>query len=460
MKKRYLKHLVALGGTWLGLCSNAGWAIAAERVNSLEMLEREKFTFQVRNASVRSVAELIAEKAGLELQFPAGSEGRISFSVRNQTLLDALDLIVSRTSLEYDVEGRVLVFRASGADQRAGRGARRPASAGSSSSGGVHSIPLQFNTTREVLANLKSMLGDGENLFSDETSNTLIFQGSEHTYSRLLEVLPLLDQMPTQILIDAQIVETTRTAMEALGLSYGALENPNPVKVGEGNPVASLPGPASPNLSLAYRIGTVGSSALDLKLAAAESAGNAKVVSRPKVVTLNNTLARVTSGISFHVKTIAALTGNQGQPTAGGVQRLQSGLQLNVTPTIMGKELIRLKLDIDNSQPDESSSVDGIPGIVSNAANTSVIVGQGRTAVIAGLIKNSKSHSNNAVPVLSKMPVIGPLFSNLTDSDRNNELVIFITPQVVTPENDLRAMGALPASVPPANSTPNATATP
>jgi type IV pilus assembly protein PilQ len=115
----------------------------------------------------------------------------------------------------------------------------------------------------------------------------------------------------------------------------------------------------------------------------------------------------------------------------------------------MGKELIRLKVTINNSQPDESTTVDGIPGIISNAATTSVIVGHGRTAVIAGLIKNVKAHSTASIPFLSKLPIIGGLFSNFSDSERNNELVIFITPQVVTPENDLRSTQLETVSVNP-----------
>jgi type IV pilus assembly protein PilQ len=158
------------------------------------------------------------------------------------------------------------------------------------------------------------------------------------------------------------------------------------------------------------------------------------------VVTLNNTAANIQSGISFNIKTLSAVgTGGGAATTAtGGVATLNAGLTLNVTPTIMGQDLIRLNIVINNSQPDESQIVDGIPGIVNNAATTSVIVAGGRTAVIAGLVKNTGGRSVASVPFFANIPILGAFFRNSTSSDRNNELVIFITPQIVSPTSDLK----------------------
>jgi type II secretory pathway component GspD/PulD (secretin) len=202
---------------------------------------------------------------------------------------------------------------------------------------------------------------------------------------------------------------------------------------------AAGPAPALANGALKLNVGQLAGGNLEVVLSAAESNGDARVISRPKVVTLNNTAANIDSGVSFYIKTLSNTVAGAGNAAvAGGVSRLQAGLSLSVTPTIMGKDLVKLLININNSSPDEAQAVDGIPGILNNSATTSVIVAEGRTAVIAGLVKNTGGKSSAGLPFFQNIPILGALFRNSTYSDRNNELVMFITPQIVTPQMDLR----------------------
>jgi type IV pilus assembly protein PilQ len=163
-------------------------------------------------------------------------------------------------------------------------------------------------------------------------------------------------------------------------------------------------------------------------------------------MTLNNQQARINSGITYSIKTLSSISASSTSSSVsssssssgtsgsgvltGGVTSVSAGLNLTITPSLVGNEQIRLVVDISNSQPDEGTAIDGIPGILTNSANTSVIVKNHETAVIAGLIKQSKSNSSSGVPILSNIPLIGWLFKSNSKSDRNNELVIFITPGV------------------------------
>jgi type II secretory pathway component GspD/PulD (secretin) len=112
------------------------------------------------------------------------------------------------------------------------------------------------------------------------------------------------------------------------------------------------------------------------------------------------------------------------------VTPINAGLTLNVLPLLVGDEEIRMTVDINNSTSDMGNSVDGIPGIMQNSANTAVIVRNKQTAVIAGLIKQAKSKTSSGVPFLQDIPLIGSFFKSRSVTDNNNELVIFLTPSI------------------------------
>jgi type II secretory pathway component HofQ len=117
------------------------------------------------------------------------------------------------------------------------------------------------------------------------------------------------------------------------------------------------------------------------------------------------------------------------------VTSLQAGLNLDILPILVGDDEIKLNVDINNSTSDVGSSVDGIPGILKNSANTTVIVRDKQTAVIAGLIKQNKAKTSGGVPFLQDIPLLGLLFKSHEVLNQNNELVIFLTPTIGNPEN-------------------------
>jgi type IV pilus assembly protein PilQ len=102
-----------------------------------------------------------------------------------------------------------------------------------------------------------------------------------------------------------------------------------------------------------------------------------------------------------------------------------------VTPEIVGNELIRLQIDISSSEADLGNSVDGIPGVVRSAAKTSLIVKEGVTATIGGLVKYSQSNADTGVPFLRNIPLLGWVFKSASTQKNNSELLIFITPRIM-----------------------------
>lgn len=419
-------------------------ATAARAVDLGEAFDKRRFSLNVRNGELREVISAIASRGRIEAHSESSVAGKISISLKNVTLSEALEQLAEENGLDYVIEKDRLVVRKV-SEGTAGGFSRLPASAlsagnaGTTGVGGVREIPVKYAQATTLLTQLQPMIAKEDSVIVDQLSNSLIFQGSESGYVRLLEVVRALDRLPQQILIEAQIVETSRSFLQAFGFNWGLTGDPTfQTTTSRLAVVSNPPSPTSPTGALRYAItNNWGGVPLDVRLSAAESNGDAKVISRPKVVTLNNTPANIQSGISFNVKTLSTVTSGSTAAT-GGVSTLNAGLTLNVTPTVMGKDLVKLAIQINNSQPDESQIVDGIPGIVNNSANTSVIVSEGRTAVIAGLVKNNGGRAVASVPFFANIPILGALFRSTNVSDRNNELVIFITPQLVSPHDDLK----------------------
>lgn len=388
-------------------------------------------TVNVKDSPLRNVLEMIAARAGLQLVMGKDVNVNVSLSQTGMSARKILDQIASEQQIEYTISGSQLIVTKRGIG---------------GSIGDSHMIHLNYVSAADVVAKVNGVVGGDERILLDERENNIIFMGSKTNFEKIRSLAMLFDSPPKQILIEGLIVETSHSFMRQLGVSFAAL-----------GVQANVPKPASPNLSFTGVLDGLGSKSIEVQLAAAESNGEAKIVSRPKVMTLNNRPARIQSGVTYYVKTLTnvqvgngaggqvggvgmggAVGGAVGGLAVGGVTPINAGLTLNVLPLIVGDEEIRMNVEINNSSSDMGNSVDGIPGIMQNAANTAVIVRNKQTAVIAGLIKQAKSKTSSGVPFLQDIPLIGSFFKSRAVSDNNNELVIFLTPSLGLPNDTVK----------------------
>jgi len=405
----------------------------------------KRFTINFKNTSVEDALNLIASKANLHLKLQGKLSGKINYAMVDSSLEDAMEKISEDNKLDYRVKDGTLVVGA------AKENARSPASIGDTN-GTLddmdliyRSIPINYSNAREMTISLLKTLHQGESLVADDVNNTLIVYSSQTTFKKIESFVALYDRRPFQILIEAQIVETTKNFARDLGISWGDLNATSGSTPNIGGGILT-PAPSNPNIVMRALMGTMDGRILEANLQAAETRGDAKVVSRPKVFTLNNRKATIHSGITYNIRTLSNVIAGGGAPSsgspstpgstsgtsiAGGLMSISSGLELDVTPTVVGAGLVRLALKVTNSEPDTGAAVDGIPGINDNSAETAILVQGGQTATIAGLLKNAVSNTQQGVPWLSHLPVIGWLFSSHSDRDTTSELMIFITPHVV-----------------------------
>jgi len=389
----------------------------------VDRLSRSRFSVNFQNSDVSGLLRLVAAQTGLQLKADPSVAALVTLTQPNATAREILDRLSQDQEIEYSVEGNTLYVSK--------RSVGVPGATGS-----VHHVLLKFASASDVVGKLGPIVPVTEKLIVDESANSIMFVGSELSWQKVSQVVSFLGVIPAQVMIEAQIVETSNSFLRDLGIAVGATSKNGKHSIDVDSPIALTP-------NLGYS-GLVSGKAfnLDVKLNAAESRGDAKVISRPKVMTLNNKKAKIESGLSINVKTLStaisnptvapgdASTGTAGLAATSGVTTLQAGLTLEILPTIVEGDLLRLNVNIANNQPDESDKVDGIPTVHTNSASTSILVRSGETAIIAGLIKQTNSKNEGGVPVLSSIPLLGGLFGNSSRTDRNNELTIFITPTI------------------------------
>jgi len=165
---------------------------------------------------------------------------------------------------------------------------------------------------------------------------------------------------------------------------------------------------------------------LDLRLSAGESSGMTKIISSPKITTLDNREAKIEQGQSIPYQTSSA---NQGIKT----EFVDATLTLTVTPKVTPDGHVHMKIKITKNRPGIAASSLVPPPIDKKEASTEVLVKDGETTVIGGIFEVTDEDSDAGVPWFSKLPVIGYLFKHTSRSDRKSELLIFITPKIITP---------------------------
>ncbi len=391
---------------------------------------QKRFSINLRDTEVRDVLRFLGVQGGVRIVVDDAIKGKVSYTLSDMTLDQALEKITTDQKLVYIEENGSIYVSPDGPTEGTA------ASHSPVGKANVYRIEVINASAQSIVEKLpKSLLKGGESLIIDEETNGLVFHGSEVTNRKLKEFISVFDQVPLQILIEGQIVETSKNFARDIGFSWGL-----------GGTQLSSAQPSAANIAGKLIFGKIGERNLEATLLAAESEGDAKIISRPKVVTLNNKQATIHSGITLHVKTLSNTTtqaaggttgggtGEDGGTTsiAGGLRAVSAGFNLTVQPLVVGKELVKLMVSVSNSEPNFGLAVDGIPGIVDNTANTSIIIRDGTTAVMAGLVKSSLSRSESRVPWIARIPLIGLLFGSHSNKDVRNELMIFLTPRILT----------------------------
>ncbi len=317
-------------------------------------------------------------------------------------------------------------------------------------------VRISYSEAAKLRENLEKFLTlnkDGKPLGSvmvDEHTNSLIIQAIRNDLARILAVVEKLDRPTAQVLIEAHIVETTSSTGRQLGIQWGGLfygssgGNHNWLGPGggsyddslydsAGDPIWHLPPignminfpvlEGSTGMSLGFMFENIGHSLLTLQLTALQEEGKLNILSSPSITTLENQLAFIESGEKVPIQTV--------EDGEVNIKYEDAVLRLEVTPHVIDKNFLKLKIITNKDELDFTRTVAGNPTIITKKAETTVMLSHGQTTVIGGLNKERVSEAESGVPLLKDIPWLGWLFKSRENTEAMEEVLIFITPYIL-----------------------------
>ncbi len=414
----------------------------------------KRVSFEFKDIDIHNLLRIIAEISKKNIVVADDVAGRVTIRLRNVPWDQALELILRSKGLGKEELGSIIrVAPLKALEEEAKLRAERRKAMETQEELVVQLIPVNYAVAKDMADRVKDVLTPRGSVTVDTRTNVMIVKDVASNINRARSLVQNLDTQTPQVLIESRIVEANTNFTREIGVQWGALAEasqamgnptglifPNNVSVGGGSQQTNSQGTAdlphwAVNLpagvgqgsggALGFHFGSAGGALqLNLRLSALENQGHVKTISAPKVATLDNNTARISQGISIPYTT----TSQNGANTVFAEARLA----LEVTPHITQDGSILMAIKAENNQPDPSQlSVNGQPAIQRKEANTQVLVKDGDTTVIGGIYVRRGATSTAGIPLLSKIPLLGYLFRNESESDERQELLIFITPRIL-----------------------------
>ncbi len=297
----------------------------------------------------------------------------------------------------------------------------------------------------------------------DETTNTLIITDVKENIDAIRHLVTLLDQPEPQVEIETRIVIANRSFSRDLGVQLNALAlntstggtagygtaQPSPLANSTGtggatntiglrpsgipqgilNPSGAL-GANLPNTVIGLTTGMIGTAQISALITAAETRGQVKIIATPRVTTLNNRKAEISSGQQIPVTTPQTGAGGTGGVLVFTTQFVSVPLRLAVTPRITDAGTVLLHVSAENNTVNTAIAINGTPGIDTQKMETYVLVPDGGTTIVGGVLGENENEVQNRTPGLGSIPVLGNLFKRKLVTKQSNEILFFITPRI------------------------------
>jgi type IV pilus assembly protein PilQ len=444
---------------------------AAQKVEEKPVYTGERLTLNFQDIETRAVLQLLADASGQNIVVSDSVSGSVTLRLQNVPWDQALDIVLRTKGLDKRRSDNVIIVAPTdelAAREKAELAARQDVQ----ELAPLRSEYLQVNYAKatDLAALIRSQSGGGllskrGSVAVDERTNTLLLQDSSDRLDDIRRLVGTLDIPIRQVQIEARIVIVNDEFTRELGARVGytgvrangndgvfatsgtvaatdsvagsALDNlaggtgPFPVDIPTGSAGApqrynvNLP-VASPAGSLAFML--LGSDYLvDLEISAAQAEGRGEVISTPRVITANQREASIQQGVEIPYQESAS-------SGAATIQFKEAVLSLKVTPQITPDNRIILDLNVKKDSVGQiivGGAGQQVPSIDTREITTQVLVNDGQTVVLGGILETERRESEKKVPYLGDVPVLGHLFKSTSRTNNKDELLIFVTPKIL-----------------------------
>jgi type IV pilus assembly protein PilQ len=418
----------------------------------------EPISVNLKEVDLRDFFRLIHEISGLNVVLDPAVKGSLTIVLDEVPWDQALDIVLQNNGLDKQLNGNVLRIATHETLRKEAETQRDLEKAQSEAIAPVTvTRVLSYAKASSMKDTLKKFLSARGDILSDDRSNQLIIRDIPSVIPTVDNLIHQLDRKSQQVEIEARVISASRSFSQDIGTELGfAGTTTGGRNVFGGDPAVGCSGatggfPPSPltcatgtssgngtttgtplNTSLSAGVPTSGFSfshrspnfAVDLFITAAEAKGVGKLLSKPRIVTQNNEKAIVQQGVKLPIQTTINNTIS--------VQFIDAVLKLEVTPQITAEGTIFMDVLVENTQIDQGiPRVQGIPALDTQSAQTKVLVADGGTVVIGGIIVSTQNTNIQEVPIVGSLPLIGNLFRRKTISIQSQELLFFLTPRII-----------------------------
>jgi type IV pilus assembly protein PilQ len=409
----------------------------------------------LKDVDLKDFFRLIHEISGLNVVLDPAVKGSLTIVLDEVPWDQALDIVLQNNGLDKQLSGNVLRVATRDTLKKEAETQRDLEKAQAEAVAPVTvTRVLSYGKADKLRDTLKKFLSQRGDILADERSNQLIIRDIPSVIPVIDNLIRQLDRKAQQVEIEARVVSATRSFAQDIGvqLAFAGTATggrsvaagvpdvgtspvttspiPPPFISGTGTSATGTPMPFNVNLGA----GTPSSGlflghrspnfAVDFFITAAESKGVGKLLSKPRVVTQNNEKAIIKQGQKIPIQTTINNTIS--------VQFIDAVLKLEVTPQITAEGTVFMDVLVENTQIDQGiPRIQGVPALDTQSEETKILVADGGTVVVGGIIVSTQNVTTNEVPLLGSLPLIGHLFKRNNVSITSNELLFFLTPRII-----------------------------
>jgi type IV pilus assembly protein PilQ len=397
----------------------------------------EKIKLDFYDTDIKNVFRILRSVSGLNFAIDKDVQGKVTMTLENPVPWDqVLDLVLKMNGLGKKNEGNVIRIATVATLQNEEKILQDAIAAKKKSLEQKKSfepmvtqyIPINYSDAQaDIRPHIEQMLSKDRGTMSvDQRTNMIILTDTQAKIDQALEIIYRLDTVTPQIMIEAKVVEVTKEFARSIGVSWNLSNAEAVTSTFVDDFAVSVNDPAGSGLLgdfSFFRLFGSSVTALNAQLEASEEQGDVRIVSSPRILTLDNKKAKIKQG-----QEIAYLE----RDDSGGssVKFKDVDLLLEVTPHVTPDKRISMTLYITKNDVAGTTST-GVPFLATNEAETELLVNNNDTVVIGGVVKTTKNDNTTGLPFLAGLPILGPLFGVAEKTDNRNELLIFLTPSIV-----------------------------
>ena len=399
----------------------------------------QKISLDLQEVDIRNVLRLLADITQKNIVVEPGVSGKVTLKVNNVPWDQVLELILKINELDQVMEGNVIriataaKIKAELERKRDEVEAQKELMAAARDLGEITTEYLQVNyaDVGDISAQIQNTKSEMGTLSVDNRTNLIIYSDFPRRLETAKEILARLDKATKQVMIESRIVSANTNFSRNLGISWNTAYTANSLAGRLGGapevdfsvlaPTASI---GTFGLNFTRALGVNNIFHLDMQLDALEQAGEGRVISSPRIFTLDHVQAMIQQGdqIPYPQRTEEGTISTAFAPAT---------LSLTVTPHITPDGKVRLEVLAKKDEADFSRTVQDVPAIRTQEAQTELLVDDGDTIVIGGIVIKDTSWSEDRVPFLWRIPLLGWLFKNRQIVEEKTELLIFLSPTII-----------------------------